>query len=212
MKMIEIITFNYGNEDLISNTYLLIDSNKDVVVIDPSKKYDGISDYISKNNLRLKAVLLTHAHFDHIQGVDILLSKHSAPLYCHFEDAPKLTSPHLNCSELLDLTVTVKTEPIFLRDKQILKGLLEEDIKVIHTPFHTSGSVCFYLKKSKMLLSGDTLFRFAIGRTDLPTGSKDTISSSLSKLKDLPDEVDVYPGHNRQTTIGYEKSHNRNFL
>jgi len=210
--MIEVITFNYQDEELLSNTYLLVDSNKDVVVIDPGKNYDGISAYIIKNQLRLKAVLLTHVHFDHIQGVDILLAKHDAPLYCHFEDGPKLQSPYLNCSNFLDFSVIVKSKPTFLRDKEILKGLLEEEIKVIHTPFHTSGSVCYYLKKSKKLFSGDTLFRHTIGRYDLPTGSKETIASSLNKLKDLPDEVDVYPGHNRQTTIGFEKAHNRNFL
>jgi glyoxylase-like metal-dependent hydrolase (beta-lactamase superfamily II) len=210
--MIEVITFNYGNEDLTSNTYLLIDENKNVVVIDPSKNYSGICDYIEKNSLKLTGIFLTHGHFDHFQGVDVLVNKFNKPLFCHFDDVEKLTSPNLNCSVFLNQLLVVNKVPQPLRDGEILKHLLSEEIKVIHTPFHTSGSVCYYLKQSKILISGDTLFRLTIGRSDLPTGSDQTIHSSLRKLKDLPDDVVVYPGHGYKTTIGFEKMHNSAML
>lgn len=206
--MVKVITFNYGSEELLSNTYLLIDSDKKTVVVDPSKNYLGISEYIEKNELKLTGVFLTHGHFDHFQGVDILTSKYKVPLFCHFEEIEKLTSPKLNCSTLLNRSETVCSIPKALRDGEIIKNLLDENIKVIHTPFHTSGSVCYYLKRSKILISGDTLFRFTIGRSDLPTSSPETTLSSLKKLKDLPDDVVVYPGHGQKTLIGFEKAHN----
>lgn len=209
--MIKIITFDYGNEDLTSNTYILIDSKKDALVIDPGKEYLGIVDYLKKNELNLKGVLLTHVHYDHIRGIPNIISNYNAPIYCHFEDSNKFESSYLNCSKFMNCHFEIKLNPITLTDGEILSNLLEEDIKVIHTPFHTNGSVCYYLKESKILISGDTLFRFTVGRSDLPTSMPKETFASLRKLADLPNDVNVYPGHGDKTTIGFEKQHNKHF-
>jgi glyoxylase-like metal-dependent hydrolase (beta-lactamase superfamily II) len=210
--MINVITFNYGKDELISNTYILIDKNKDCLVIDPGKDYSGILEYINKNKLNLKGVLLTHGHYDHIKGVDILIDSLKTNLYCYYDEIPMLTSNYLNCSKFMGEDISIKSAPTALVDKEVIKGLLDEDIKVIHTPFHTKGSVCYYLKKSKLLFSGDTLFRYTIGRSDLPTSTPETIYASLKKLKDLPNDVKVYPGHGDPTTIGFEKTNNKHLI
>lgn len=209
--MIKVITFNYGNEELISNTYILIDKSLNALVVDPGKDYQGIVEYIKKNKLNLKGILLTHVHYDHIRGVPIILASYNVPVYCHFEDANKFESSFLNCSKFMNCNFEIKVKTTTLSDGEILKNLLEEDIKVIHTPFHTSGSTCYYLKESQILISGDTLFRFTVGRSDLPTSMPKETFTSLRKLADLPNDVTVYPGHGDKTTIGFEKQHNKHF-
>lgn len=202
---IECFYYN-SREELAANTYLLIDKNE-CVVVDPSCDYDGVIEYINNNNLKLKAILITHAHFDHIRGVNRLAKCFNTPIYCHFLDIDALKNPHLNCSE--ENNVIVNFAPIAIEDGQILNLLKNEPIKVIHTPYHTIGSVCFYFTKSKILISGDSLFKMTIGRDDLPTSDPNSKRSSLSKLSVLPEETKVYPGHGSMTTIKHELLFNR---
>lgn len=207
----KVITFTYQNyHELLSNTYLLIDNDK-CVVIDPSVNNDGIINYIKNHSLSLKGVLLTHCHFDHIQGVDRLIDEFKCPLYIHENDVDGLKDINLNCSIYNEngFVVKVKSLPTPLYDGEILSILDNSGIKVIHTPFHSMGSSCFYVEKENILFSGDTLFKLSVGRDDLP-GSKPRLQyESLNKLISLPDECKIYPGHGSSSTIGYEKKYNR---
>lgn len=202
----EIVPFIYNVEDeLLSNTYVVIDSHKECVVIDPSSDYDGIVNYIKSNSLKLKGILITHSHFDHIGGVNRLVKAFSAPIYAGYEDIPGFTDGYKNCSEgfaIRPLIISHEIKP--LGDNEVLH-LLDEDIKVIYTPYHTIGSVCYYFDKSKLLFSGDSLFMYAYGRSDLPTSVPNKREESITKLMKLSDEVKVYPGHGRFTTIGNER-------
>lgn len=197
--------FTYPNTfELYANTYVLSDSKGSAVVIDPGKDDKEVVDYINSNNLHLKGVLLTHGHFDHIRGVDLLC----ADVFMHEKDEPLLKNSHLNCSDRFSRhDVIIKSQTTSIKDKDVL-NLLEEPIVVIHTPFHTEGSICFYLKDSGVLFSGDTLFQYSIGRSDFVTSNPSLINSSLEKLMMLPDEVVVYPGHGEMTTIGQERKLN----
>ena len=200
-----VIPFIYHDEDdLMSNTYLIIDNKKNCVVIDPSSPNDGLVNYIKKNELICKAVLLTHAHFDHMRGVDKIVQEFSRPLYVGFDDMPGLYDMYLNCSELCGTEVALSSKGTPVSDNDILH-LLDEDIKVIYTPYHTIGSVSYYLEKSSIIFTGDSLSNGCIGRSDLPTSNRKLIESSLAKLSRLPDDVKVYPGHGRFTSIREER-------
>lgn len=203
-----VIPFIYEDiDDLFANTYLLIDNN-DCVVIDPGRDYRGIVDYINKNQFKLKAILLTHGHYDHMRGVNILLKEFSCPLYIGFFDEDQLTDTYKNLSTLFsDEKVVISQKAITVSDNEVLL-LLSEQIKVIEAPFHTKGSVCYYLKDSGLLFSGDTLFKGSIGRDDLPDAVPSKKRTSLAKLMLLPDNTKVFPGHGNSTTIGEEKKYN----
>ena len=202
----EIIPFIYHTEDeLLSNTYVFIDEHKDCVVIDPSLDYNGIVDYIKNNSLNLKGVLVTHAHFDHVGGLNKLYEAFKAPIYAGYEELDTFLDPYKNCSRdygSKGIVINLKINP--LGDNEILK-LVDEDIKVIYTPYHTNGGVCYYFTKSKVLFSGDSLFCMALGRSDLPTSIPSKTRESIDKLMKLDDEVKVYPGHGRFTSIGNER-------
>ena len=203
-----VIPFIYHDkDDLMSNTYLLVDNNKQCVVIDPSSSGDGVINYIKKNELKCKAILLTHTHFDHMRGVDNLVKEFNCPLYVGFDDIQGLTDSYLNCSELCGSEVIVKSKATSVSEGNIFH-LLDEDIRVMYTPFHTIGSVSYYLEKSSIIFTGDALFNGCIGRYDLPTSNRKLIASTLTKLSKLPDEVKVYPGHGRFTSIKEERTLN----
>ena len=195
--------FDYNDiEELFANTYIVSDDNGNAVIIDPSVDNDRVGDYIVKNSLTPKAILLTHGHFDHIRGIDRLAKRFSIPLYLHYEEKDFLIDPYLNCSDF-DKELVVTTEPIVVTDGEELR-MLDDTIKVIHTPFHTEGSACYYFLNNNLLFTGDTLFKMSIGRSDLPTGDSRKIESSLSKLKTLPKETKIYPGHGPNSTLGFE--------
>ena len=200
-----VVPFIYDSPDeLLSNTYVVID-NKDCVVIDPSSNYDGIINYINKNNLRLRAILITHAHFDHIGGLERLKKAFDVPVYASYLEEETFKDPYLNCSasfHLKRVTVDIKITPV--GDGDILK-ILKEDIIAIWTPYHTEGSICYYFKDSKLLFSGDSLFLHGLGRSDLPTSIPSKAKESIKKIMSLDDDVKVYPGHGRFTSIANEK-------
>lgn len=200
-----VIPFVYDTKDeLLSNTYLLTEGKK-CIVIDPSSNYDGIVNYINKNKLELQAVLVTHSHFDHMGGVDRLVKAFHVKVYAGRDDIPGFTNTYYNCSDDYSIRkVIVESDVTPLDDGEILH-LFKEDIVCIATPYHTVGAFSFYFKDSKMLFSGDSLFMYAFGRTDLPTSVPHKLKDSIKKLMALPDEVKVYPGHGRFTSIGNER-------
>jgi len=194
------------------NTYVLGEEGEPCVIIDPGYNANHSLDvYIEKHHSRCLGFLLTHGHYDHIQGLENLL--HPAPVFMGEADVPYLNDIRLNGS--IDLSghevLLSGITPYRLDDEDEIKlGSLV--FKVIGTPFHTPGSCCFYVEQKQVLFSGDTLFHLGIGRTDLPGGSNRAITSSLQKLARLPIDVKVYPGHGPTTTIKNELAFNDAFF
>ena len=203
----EIKLFNSNNPfELCANTYVLTDPSKRCVVIDPS--VEEAIKYIQENNLKLVGVLLTHGHFDHIRKVDEIVELYHVPFYIHQKDEELLTNPKLNCSDRFSRkNLVVKAKPSFIKEGDIL-NLLDLPIKVIETPFHTLGSICYLLEQERVLFSGDSLFNQSVGRMDLPTSDSSLFFSSLAKLMSLDDNIIVYPGHGDETTIKNERLYN----
>lgn len=199
--MLHLEKFDYNSEDdLIANTYVISDDSLSCVVIDPGAANNSISKYIDSHNLKLKAILLTHGHMDHIRGVNMLMEKYHCDCYIHENDEIMLKDPYLNLSG----NIKVGKDVIRLKDKQILNLFNDEIIEVIHTPFHTKGSVCYYFINNKWLFTGDTLFKQSIGRDDLPHAEPRKRDDSLAKLKKLPKEVKIYAGHGPNSILESE--------
>ena len=202
--MTKVVPFIYEDlDDLYANTYLLIDEENQCVVIDPGKNYQGLVNYINKNSLTLKAVLLTHGHADHMRGIDVLVDAFNVPAYIGFDDADKFSDYWANCSMLLGEKLLVKAKPTTVADNEVLR-LLKEDIKVIYTPYHTAGSVCYYLKDSGLLFSGDFILPHGIGRSDLPGSRPRELENSMAKITSLPKETKIYGGHGKSSTLEIE--------
>lgn len=191
-----------------TNAYLLIDEkSKEAAVIDLGGDFEIIKDELEKYDATLKFILNTHGHFDHILGENKAQSYFNVPVYIHKDDEYLASNlpKQLERFGFVNNTESPKDIKTFTEDDVFELG--EEKIKVIHTPGHTPGSVCFLI--GGKLFSGDTLFYTSIGRTDFEGGSYKQISDSImNKLFVLPDDVDVYPGHDTKTTIGYEKKYN----
>lgn len=197
------------------NCYVMYNDNDEAFLVDPGYSLEnGLIDHIKKLNKNIKAILITHGHYDHIYALkDVLDIYKDAKVYILRDEIEFLTDPSLNLTDKNWTEFDIK--PINFMPKNV--ELLDEgdiinvagfDIKVIATPFHTKGSCCYYVEKEKVLFTGDTLFFTTIGRSDLPTGSSKTISSSLRKLKELPDGIKVYPGHGAVTNLDREKKYN----
>lgn len=188
---------------LDNNTYLVYSpSSRQAFLVDAPSDSEKIKEFIDQQELKLLFILLTHAHFDHIAG----LNEWDVPFYLSAKDLTLLDDERYNGSFLFGSHVLVKRRPLFFNENLTLKFGLNQ-IKVIHTPGHTPGSVCFQI--AEWLFSGDTLFFGSVGRTDFPLSShQDLIDSINNKLLKLADSINVYPGHGPETTIAREKKHN----
>jgi glyoxylase-like metal-dependent hydrolase (beta-lactamase superfamily II) len=191
-----------------NNCYIVGDrESKEVVVIDPGDDVYKIEKYLKDNDLECKAIFLTHGHFDHISAVAELKGLTDAPVYAHEAETELLSNPELNASALVGGEVSLQQD-IMIKDKDVfnIAGL---SWQVIHTPGHTQGGVCYHLLEHGMIFTGDTIFYESVGRTDFPTGNQNTLTESIhNKLMVLADNIELYPGHGRPTTIGHERQNN----
>ncbi len=191
-----------------TNCYFLHkEGSSDTIVFDPADSGDYIFDSLKKNGLNVKAIVLTHGHFDHIYGVNKLRELSGAKVYSYIGEAKLLEDENLNCSVSVGRPAHVACDE-YLHDGEDIT-FADMTFKTLYTPGHTEGSACYYFEEDKLLIAGDTLFCESIGRSDLPTGSGKTLINSITeKLMVLPDDVTVYPGHGESTTIGNERAYN----
>jgi len=204
--LIECIPYNIVQ----SNVYVTA-QNGEGVVIDCGCTVERLMKVIEKHDLKIKYIILTHGHFDHIYYMDPIRDKTGAKVCMHEMEAEYLQEPKLSGIALFHVrgVTTFKPADILLKDGDTLEcgGLT---YKIIHTPGHSKGSICIYVENN--IFTGDTLFKETVGRTDFPGGSPSDMMKSINeKLYSLPDETIVYPGHYEATTIGYEKKYNPYF-
>ena len=200
--MIKIIPFIYNDhDDLCSNTYVLVDENNQCVVIDPSKNNKNLVNFLVKNQYELKGILLTHGHIDHFNGLDYLLEHKNVNVYISFDEEKVIRDYFNNGSLYINGQPKSFNGPLtFISDKEVI-SLINTDIVALATPYHTIGSMVFYVKENESVFTGDSLFKRSIGRSDFPTGNSKQIRDSLNKILSLPKNTKVYPGHGPFTTI-----------
>ena len=192
-----------------TNTWFVInEKTKELILIDPADDAGRIIRKIEADGLKLQGILLTHGHFDHIGAVDDLRAYFKGvQCYAGEKEEKVLENGSYNLSASWAAALSIRAD-LLLRDKETLT-LSGFKIKVIETPGHTKGGVCYYLSEEGVLFSGDTLFRTSVGRTDFPTGSMSQIVRSVQYLtENLPGDTVVYPGHQEITTIAYEQRFN----
>lgn len=208
MLHIQRFVFNFASE----NTYILYNDSKNAWIIDPGNMNEQethvISNFITENKLNIQKILLTHAHIDHVLGLQWAFDTYKVPVILHKDD-----------QEVLDMlsasgarfgfqvpAVTVETTYVNEGDELDLDG---EKFKIYHVPGHSPGSVVYHNDERKFMISGDVLFEGSIGRTDLYKGNYEQLIDGIkTKLFILDDETQVFSGHGNSTTIGFEKQHN----
>lgn len=184
-----------------ANCYVLVEEKtKECGIIDPGGDSQRLISQIDMLNAKPKFILLTHGHIDHVDGTIDLVKNYNIPFY-----VSKLDEEYMQKDDFVFGTLPKASQ--YLKEGDIVE-LGDETVKVLETPGHTKGGLCFLLGDDKVF-TGDTLFNGSIGRTDFPGGSMSEIINSIKeKLLALGDEVNVYPGHGDMTTIGYEKKYN----
>ena len=180
---------------------------KEALIIDPGDNAARIVQIIKEDGVVPVAVLLTHGHFDHAMAAQEVAEQYGIKIYAHETGKETLETPQINLSGMIGRTLTFHAD-CYVKDGEIL-NLAGFEIRVLHTPGHTQGGVCYYIEEEKALFSGDTLFCQSVGRTDFPTGKSSTLIHSIQdKLMPLPDDTMVYTGHEDMTTIGMERKYN----
>ena len=189
-----------------ANCYVLSDDeNKKALIIDPGGDFSKIKGLTEKENLEPEAVLLTHGHFDHITGVKGVKEKYGARVVISHEDAPMLSSAKLSLAAFCGGEQNIVEPDILVSDGDVVK-LNDIEFKVISTPGHTKGGVCYLV--GDYIFTGDTLFFCSCGRTDFPGGSSQEIIASLKKIAALDGDLKVMPGHDRLSNLNFERENN----
>ena len=186
-----------------NNNYLLIDEeSREAALVDCSAVDSNISDEIRNADAKLKYILLTHGHFDHVAGI----RPTDAKIVMNENDLRILNQANMYLPAFGIPEIIIPKIDIFVKDNDVLT-LGKNEIKVIHTPGHTQGGVCYLV--DKMLFSGDTIFRESVGRCDLDGGDFVQIVESIkTKIFTLPEDIKIYPGHGSSTNVAWEKEHN----
>ncbi len=186
--------------------HVICEATGESVLVDPG----GFPDELFRENRKplIRAILLTHGHFDHIGGAEETARRTGAPVMVHTLDAPLLEDPGINGSTAFGMGVFRAKPDILLSGGEYIE-FGECGLTVLHTPGHTRGGVSFHSSKERMIFAGDELFRLSVGRWDLPGGSYRTLAETIRTVfAPLPDDTVVYPGHGDSTTIGFERKFN----
>ena len=184
------------------------EGTREAIVVDPGDEIERITAILDRHGLKVKAIVVTHAHIDHVAGAHKLRALTGAPIYLNEKDRQLLGMLDMQAAWL-----GMESPPPIEIDVKAGDGTVlhlgATEFQVIHTPGHTQGSLCLSIPSEGKLIAGDTLFRDSIGRTDLPGGNTRRLLSSIkTRLLDLPDNTIVIPGHGPNTSIGREKEHN----
>ena len=200
MDIKTLVTSRYG-----TNCYL-ISNAASAAVIDPGEAEVKLIEFCnSQKDKQNKFIILTHCHFDHIGAVETVKEIWNCPVIISRDEAEGLFDNRINLSGYWTPEAISITPDIKVKNGDII-SFGEDSLKVIATPGHTKGSVCYLW--DKVLFSGDTLFRMSVGRTDLPTADHNSLLSSLKTLLKLDEDISVFSGHGPKTTIGFEKTNN----
>lgn len=188
------------------NCYILsCEETKEAIIIDPGFEGKRIIKFIEDNNLKPKHIVLTHGHYDHIGAVEEIKDTFNIDIVIHQEDVELIEDPDKNFSSRTGKVIKFSADRIVDEMNTVEFG--NEEVVVLHTPGHTHGGIC--LLSDKILIAGDTLFKQSIGRTDLSGSTEKFLVKSIKKkLMVLEDDVEVFPGHGPNSTIGFERKNN----
>jgi glyoxylase-like metal-dependent hydrolase (beta-lactamase superfamily II) len=208
MLQLKSFAFNPFSE----NTYIVFNENKNAFIIDPGNFSDEeteiLNQFIVDNELKVQNILLTHAHIDHVLGLQKAFDKYIVPILMHELEKEILDRNPMDANRFGFFFKPFEGEISYLKENEILK-LDEDEFKILHVPGHSPGHIAFHNEAEKFMISGDVLFEGSIGRTDLYKGNSEELLNSIrEKLFILEEETKVYNGHGNPTTIGFEKKYN----
>ena len=208
MIQIQAFPFNPFSE----NTYILYNENKEAFIVDPGNFTDEetakLKKFIADQELTVKNILLTHAHIDHVLGLQWAFDTYEVPVLMHALEQEIMDRNPMDANRFGFFFKPFQGKISYLSENETI-SLGKEEFKILHLPGHSPGSIAFYHAGQKLMVSGDVLFEGSIGRTDLYKGNAEELLSSIrTKLFVLEDDTKVYNGHGNPTTIGFERAHN----
>lgn len=208
MLQIKSFAFNPFSE----NTYVIFNENKNAFILDPGNFSDEetavLDGFIERENLKIQNILLTHAHIDHVLGLQKAFDKYKVPVLMHSLDQEILDRNPFDAQRFGFFFKPFEGQISYLNENETV--VLDNDVfKILHVPGHSPGSIAFYNSAQKLMVSGDVLFEGSIGRTDLYKGNAEQLIESITtKIFVLEDETKIYNGHGNPTTVGFERNYN----
>lgn len=202
MINIELIEIDVADAGHITNTYIISDEKKNAVVIDPADNSRKIINILKENKLTVEYIIITHAHGDHIGALEEVQKYSGAQIIVHSDDKEALLGNVENYSDMLEVNKqNINEESLLLvKDGDVIK-VGDICLEIIHTPGHTQGAICILEKNTNVLFTGDTIFWDCYGRCDLYSGNFDNMVNSLRKIFDRFQNIQIYPGHDKQVNI-----------